>query len=275
MKLFKNIRLFVVGTLVVASACDPIEERDTLQNSFDPDDIELEVIQSANGTGNGLTLKMNTPGVAGYWDYNINKQYTDVVNVNYPIPGKAVFTYYVATPYIKNGNPADREYISKSIEVDIDVLDQPLPQAYYDLIGENLEGKTWVFKGTGGDNGLWWYMCPPNDPSAYGSAWWNAGGTCCPPPDVGGRMDFDLDGAANYYHHTDDADVAGTKGSFSFNGDYSKLFVSGTKKILGNNPNGGTGSGEYVIISLTADELILYVPEISGTGWTWVFVPEP
>ncbi|WP_099597550.1 hypothetical protein [Reichenbachiella sp. 5M10] len=274
MKLSNNIKVFVMGAWVLLSACDPIEDRDELKNSYTPDDIELEVIQSTQG-GNGLTIKMNTPGVIGFWDYNINESYTDEVQVNYPIPGKATFTYNIATAYMPNGNPSETEYISKTVDVQIDVLDQPLPQAYYDLVGDDLEGKTWVFDGVPADGGLWWYMSPGDDPSSYGTAWWNAGGSGdAPPVDVSGEMTFDLDGAANYTYK-EAPDATGVLGGFAFNSDYSKFIVKGDQKILGNEEPRGNPDGEYTLISLTSDQMILYVPMNSGgTGWTWVFKPK-
>lgn len=275
MKAIKNITTLVVaGAMVLMSACDPIEDRDILGNSFDPNDIQLEVIQTAGGKGNGLTLKMNTPGVIGYWDYLIDKKYSDVVNnVVFPIPGTHTFTYRVATPFISGGDPANREYISKTIDVTIEVLDQPLPQAYYDLIGEDLGGKTWVFDGAGGDEKQWYFMSDPNN--AWG-LWWNAGGTCCPPSDVGGKMVFDLNGAANYTYYAS-AGSEGIVGSFSFSSDQKKLFIAGGINVLGAKENGsGNNAGEYTIVELTADRLVLHTgSNDAGTGWTFVFVPAP
>ncbi len=271
----KNILSLIVGAfMMVFTSCDPIVERDVLSNSFDPDDIELEVVQSTPG-GNGLSIRMKTPGVTGYWDYNIDKKFTDRVEVIYPIPGVSTFTFYVTTAYMPNNDPSETEYISKSIDVNIEVLDQPLPQAYYDLIGEDLEGKTWVFAGGPSPDGQrWWYMSPPSDPTAWGTAWWNAAGDCCPPVDAAGKMVFDLDGAANYTYYSA-PDATGTLGSFSFSSDYGKLFISGDNKILGNEEPRGNPAGEYVIIKLDADELILYNPNNNGgTGWTWIFKSE-
>ncbi|HEY0744759.1 MAG TPA: hypothetical protein VGD40_25005 [Chryseosolibacter sp.] len=274
MKSIKKITTLVIaGAMLLMGACETIEDRDVLTNSFDPDNIQLEVIQTANGKGNGLTLKMNTPGVIGYWDYLIDKKYSDVVNnVVFPIPGKHTFTYRVATPYIKDGDPSQREYINKTIDVNIEVLDQPLPEAYYKLIGPNLEGKTWVFAGAGGDNQQWWFMSDPKNPWGL---WWNAGGTCCAPGDVGGKMVFDLDGAANYTYY-ENAGAAGTKGSFSFSGDFKKLFISGGVNLLGATfQSSGNNNGEYSVVELTDDRLVLHTDtNNAGTGWTWVFVPQ-
>ena len=139
---------------------------------------------------------MNTSGVTGYWDYIIDKKYTDRVEVVFPFTGTHEFTYHVTTPYMPDGNPAETEYVEKTVSVEITQLDEALPEAYYYLVGENLEGKTWVFDGgPGADGGTWWFMSDPSNPWGI---WWNAAGECCPPADAAGKMVFDLAGNANY-----------------------------------------------------------------------------
>jgi len=267
----RNITSLFIGVLLLfVTACEPIEDRNSLSNSFDPDNIELEVIQSTPG-GNGLSIRMNTPGITGYWDYNIDKKFTDRVDVNYPIPGVQTFTYHVTTAYMPNGDPADTEYISKSIDVEIDVLDQPLAQAYYDLIGDDLGGKTWVFDGVAGDGGGWWFMSDPGNPWGL---WWDPVADGQAPSDSAGKMLFDLDGAANYTYYAT-ADGTGVTGSsFKFNATYTKFYILGDSNILGS-MDGGGNSGEFNIVELTADKMVLHVPNAAwSTGWTWVFVPE-
>lgn len=276
MKVLKNItQLLIAAALIFMGACETIEDREVLENSYNPDEIELEVIQTANGKGNGLTLKMKTKGVIGYWDYLIDKKYTDEVNVIYPIPGTHTFSYIVSTPYIKGGDPGNREVIVKTIDVTIEELDQPLPQAYYDLVGENLEEKTWVFDGgPSPDGGKWWFMSDPGNPWGI---WWNAAGDCCPPADAAGKMVFDLKGGANYTYYESAAGTAVTGGSFKFNSSFTKLYITGPKNLLGALAgSGGGNAGEYNIVELSAERLVLHVPNAEwSTGWTWVFVPAP
>ncbi len=272
MKATKNITvLALAGAMAFMSACDPIEDRETLENTYNPDDIRVEAVQSSNGTGNGLTLKMTTPGVYGYWDYKLDKAFTDEVSFVSPFMGDVEFTYYVATPLISGGDPSAREYVAKSVKVNVEVVDNEIPQSYYLLTGENLGGKTWVFDGVGGDEGMWYFMSDPGNP--WG-AWWNAGGTCCPPPDVNGKMVFDLAGAANLT--IDDGTGAGQTGNFKFNPTFTKLYLGGGINLLGATSNGsGNNAGEYTIVELTADRLVLHTgTNDAGTGWTWVFVPE-
>lgn len=273
----RNIASYLVALLVVVSACEPIEDRDTLNNSYNPDDIQLEVIQSSSGTGNGLTLKMNTTGVYGYWDYKLNKKFTNEVEFISPFMGNVEFDYYVATPIINNNDPSDREYIKKSIVVDIQVADNELAPEYYSLVGDDLGGKTWVFDRA---NPLWWYMSP-NDGNAEG-LWWNAA-ECCAPSDQGGKMVFDLSGAANYTYYSDASGEATGTGTFRFNDGYDKFYIDGDVNILGAEGTPDVNDcaksvstlGEFQIYELTSDRLVLYIPDAScSSGWTWVFVPE-
>jgi hypothetical protein len=272
MKIHKATSLIVGMLALLLAACEPIENRDVLTNSFNPDDIELKVVQSTVG-GNELSIQMNTPGVAGYWDYIIDKKYSDRVEVIFPIPGTSTFTFHVTTPYLEDGNINHLDYsISKSIDVTITQLDHELPPAYYKLVGDNLEGKTWVFDGTGGDNRLWWFM---SDPANWEGVWWNAGGECCPPSDATGRMVFDLDGGANYTYYASPTATAVTGSTWAFNSDFTKLTISGPALLLGAYAgSGGGNNGVYQIKEFTSDRLTLYVPNAEwATGWTWVFKP--
>lgn len=272
MKAIRNITaLALAGAMAFISSCDPIEDRDTLSNSYKAEDIKVEVVQSSNGTGNGLTLKMTTPGVYGYWDYKLDKAYTDEVTFVSPFMGQVEFTYYVATPLISGGDPSSRQYVTKSVTVDIQEVDNEIAEAYYSLTGEDLGGKAWVFAGAGGDGGQWWFMSDPGNPWGL---WWNAGGECCPPADVNGRMVFDLSGSANFTTYANEGAEA-KKGNFRFNSTYTKLYVGGGINLLGASEQGsGNNAGEYTIVELTPERLVLHTgTNNAGTGWTWVFVP--
>lgn len=272
MKIYKILTL-IIGLAILGVSCEPIEERATLSNSFDPNSIDLQVVQATPG-GNKLSIQMNSDGVAGYWDYILDIKYSDRVEVVFPFTGQHTFTYHVTTPYMNDGTPSTKTFdITKTVTVQVDVLDEPLPDAYYKLIGTNLEGKSWVFDGTGGDNGLWWYMVAPYN---WEEVWWNAGGTCCPPSDVGGKMVFDLEGGPNftYYSNAADAGTAVTGSTFAFNGDYSRLTIKGGANILGSEEGGGNNQ-EFEIIELTDTRMVLYVANAAwATGWLWVFKPE-
>ncbi|MBR8536975.1 hypothetical protein KEM09_08415 [Carboxylicivirga mesophila] len=271
MKLNKLFGLLAGASLLAFSACEPIEDRDVLKNSFDADNIELAVVQATNG-GNKLSIQMNTPGVTGYWDYILDTKSTDRVEVVFPFTGTHEFTYYATTPYMTNDTPDTKEYIQKSVTVEVTQLDEPLPEAYYALVGDDLGGKTWVFdkdyQWSDGQNLFWAMVAPYN----WQELWWNAGSTCCPPGDADGKMVFDLAGAPNYTYFTS-PDDAGSLGSFAFNGDFTSITFN-EQSILGYDPARVNPDSKYEIIELSSDRMILYTASnAGGTGWLWVFKP--
>lgn len=263
--IYKNFSLLLGIFILLFTACEPILDEKELENNTDIDGVELVVGQNDNG-GNLLVLEMKTPGVTGYWDYNLGTALTNKVEIVYPIPGTSTFTF-VGT--------LGAEFFEKTIDVQIDVLDTPLEQEWYDLVGDDTAaGKTWVFDtdNTAPDNGnFWWYMSPPGDKSNWETAWWNAGGTCCPPGDANGSMTFNLDGAANYIY--DDGNGNVSTASFVLDTSNDKLTFLG-ETILGYDAARVSPDGSYEIVSLTSDKMILYTPtNDGGTGWTWIFVP--
>lgn len=266
MKINKLIYPIIAFIMLIFSACEPIVEEEHLENNTNAEGVSIKATQSTPG-GNEITIDMNTPGITGYWDYNLGKALTNKTTIIYPIPGKATFTY-VGT--------LGAEFFTKTIDVQIDKLDHPLAQDWYDLVSTNTpEGKTWVFDKTiylPATESYWWFMSAPDNPDGAMGAWWNAGGTCCPPGDANGKIHFDLDGAANYtYHET--ASATGTKGSFVLDLANQKLIITGAPMLGGEraNPN-----GVFTIISLTENKLVLYTPRTpqGDSGWTWVFKPE-
>jgi len=259
MKRNKILYSLFIGLMALIVSCDSIVDEKFLENSTTVEGVELVATQN-EANGNLIELSMNTPGVTGYWDYNLGKALTNKVEIVYPIPGTSTFTF-VGT--------LGAEFFEKTIDVTIDVLDTPLEQDWYDLVSDNTSaGKKWVFDGTGGDNGLWWFMSDPNNAWAV---WWNAGGTCCPPGDVNGSMTFNLDGAANYIY--DDGNGNVTNASFVLDTENQQLHFNGAS-ILGYDAAWVNPNGIYNIVELTEDRMVLFTPTNSGgTGWTWVFVP--
>lgn len=264
MKINKVINLLIVSLVLVMTSCEPIVDELHLKNNTTVEGVELVAIQSTAG-GNEITLQMATPGVTGYWDYNLGTALTDKLTFIYPIPGTSTFTYT---------GTLGAEFFTKTIDVTVDVLDHPLDQDWYDLVSEDTAaGKTWVYNGTPG-NGSFWFMSAPGSKDNAWSMWWNAGDCCC--PDASGKMHFDLDGAANYTYYAD-AGASPQAGGFVLDTANQKLIING-QPLLGGNRDGGAGNadGVYEIVSLTEDEMVLYVSnsEVHGTGWTWVFKPE-
>ena len=261
MKNIKILYLLLASFMLIFSACESIVEEDHLSDTTDVAGVQLVAKQSTPG-GNKVTLSMVTPGITGYWDYNLGKALTNEVTVVYPIPGKNTFTY-VGT--------LGSQFFTKTIDVQIDKLDTALDQDWYDLVSNNTAaGKTWVFDGTGGSGKLWWFMSPPGNPDGAMGAWWNAG-ICCGPSDASGKMHFDLNGAANYNHY-ETTTATPTKGSFVLDVANKKLIIS-KSKMLGS--AAGNKDGVYTIVELTQTKMVLYLSnsETYGTGWTFVFKP--
>ncbi len=266
MKKNKIIYPILALLMLVFAACEPIVEEEHLSNNTNVEGVQLIATQSTPG-GNEITLEMLSPGITGHWDYNLGKSLTDRTTIVYPIPGKATFTYV---------GSLGAEFFTKTVDVQIDALDHPLAQDWYDLVSTNtVVGKTWVFDKTitpPATESYWWFMSAPDNAGGAMGSWWNAGGTCCPPPDANGKIHFDLKGAANYTYHATTSAV-GTKGSFVLDIANQKLIITGAA-ILGSER--GSPTGVYDIVSLTADKLVLYVPRTpqGDSGWTWVFKPQ-
>jgi hypothetical protein len=261
----KNIKvwyLILASFMLIFSACDPIVEEDHLSDTTDVAGVKLVATQSTPG-GNEITLSMQTPGITGYWDYNLDLALTNEIKFIYPIPGKATFKYT---------GTLGSQFFSKTIDVQIDKLDHRLNQDYYDLVSENTTaGKTWVFDGVAGSGSLWWFMSPGGSPDGAMTAWWNAG-DCCGPSDATGKMHFDLNKAANFEHYETKTSTP-TKGGFKLDVKNQRLIIIGSK-MLGS--AAGNKDGVYSIVTLTDTKMVLYLSnsETYGTGWTFVFKPE-
>ncbi len=262
MKIHRLKYFLIASFILIFSACDPIVDEEHLTNSTDVAGVKLTAVQSTPG-GNKITLNMETPGVTGYWNYNLGKALTNEVTFVYPIPGKNTFTF-VGT--------LGGEFFTKTIDVQVNQLDVALDQDWYDLVSDNTAvGKTWVFDRQG-PGSLWWFMSPGGNPEGAMTAWWNAGNDA-PPVDAAGKMHFDLNGAANFSHYTT-ATSTPEKGSFVLDVANKRLMVSGAAKMLGS--AAGNADGVYSIVTLTEDKMVLYLnnSEAYGTGWTFVFKAE-
>lgn len=263
MKINKIIYLFIASLMLVFAACDPIVEEEHLSNNVKVEDISLQAKNTTPG-GNEIELQLLTPGVTGYFDYMIGKALTDKATITFPVTGSFNFMYK---------GTLGAEFFEKPLPVKIDVIDHPVPAEWNALLGADaVAGKTWVFDQNSTPDNLFWYMSPPNDPNSWASVWWNAGGTCCPPSDVNGKMHFDLDGNANYTHY-ENAGATGTKGTFVLDVP-AKTITIYDATMLGS--AAGNKNGVYTIVSLTADKMVLYLnnSETYGTGWTFIFRPE-
>lgn len=255
----------MASLMLVTTACDPIVDEQHLSNSTSVENVELKATNTTPG-GNEIKLEMLTPGVTGYWDYIMDVALTDTHTFVMPVTGTFNFTYR---------GTVGAEFFEKSVPVTITTLDHEAPPEWGALLGPDaVAGKTWVFDGVGGDGGKWWFMSPPDDVNSALTAWWNAGGECCPPVDVAGKMHFDLDGARNYKYYATAAGEA-LPGTYKLDLANKKLIIFDSK-ILG--AEAGNNDQTYDIVSLTADKMVLYTPRSlkdKGTGWTFVYKPQP
>lgn len=258
MKNIKVLYLILASFMLLFSACDPIVDEENLVDSTNVEGVQLVATQSTPG-GNEITISMVTPGITGYWDYNLGKALTNEIKFIYPIPGKSTFKYT---------GTLGSQFFTKTIDVQVDKLDHALDQDWYDLVGtETATGKTWVFD-KGGSGNLWWFMSPGGNPDGAMTVWWNAG-DCCGPSDSDGKMHFDLNGAANYAHYETTSATA-ENGSFVLDVANKKLVITGAK-MLGS--AAGNADGIYSIVELTETKMVLYLNNSStyGTGWTFIF----
>jgi len=263
--MMKNLKYFIITitSIFFLYSCTPENDDLKLENTINESDVILSVSSSTPG-GNEITLKMETPGVTGYWDYNIGKAVSNEVTFIYPIFGTSTFTYI---------GTLGGDFFSKTVEYTVQQIDHPVPPEWALLAGDTSAGKNWIFDGSPGDGNLWWYMCPPSDPTKWQEVWWNAGGTGGGPNDVNGKMHFDLNGNANYIYYAD-PNATGVQASFSLDVANQTIKINDAN-ILGAQDPRGNPDGIYHIISLTQDKLILYTDtNPGGTGWVWVFKKE-
>ena len=86
-------------------------------------------------------------------------------------------------------------------------------------------------------------------------------------------MKFDLDGGANFTYYSG-PDSTPQSGNFVLDVANQTLKINNAN-ILGAEEPRGNPDGLYTIISLTEDEMVLYVANNGGgTGWTWIFRPQ-
>ena len=254
---------------MIFAACEPIVDEEVLTNTTTADNVELVATQSTAG-GNEITLEMQTPGITGYWDYSFGKGYSDRITFAFPLTGTFEFKYI---------GTLGAEFFEKTVSVTIDGLDAPVAPEWAAILGDDpFAGKNWVYDTAAW---AWWAMTPPNDPNAWGSVWWDAGGCCAPADAATGKMHFFYDNAEGIkYSYYDSATATPMTSSFNLvpaaDGGFGSLAITGGENILGGYGAQGTSSAEYTIISLTADEMILYcnLTDSGDSGWRYIFKAE-
>ncbi|MFO8001456.1 MAG: PKD domain-containing protein [Marinilabilia sp.] len=268
-KLLKTTGGIIALASLLLIGCEP-KEFDDHELGQIPQEQELDF--SFNETDNPNVIEFENessrPGIA-LWDFGNNTSAKgETATAEYPSKG----SYEVVMTLVTDGG---HERISKTVEIEQD--DYSLLDPMLEALVRDSEGKSWEFAGTPGDEGLWYFMSENDNPDGHMSPWWNAGGSGdVPPTDVDGRMHFDIVGGSNYTYYSG-PDAEPQEGSFELDTDKSILTLNDAP-VLGHTSEQdvqtGSEDGEYQVMSLTEDELVLYVP-FNGyeTGWTWVFRP--
>jgi len=264
----KNIiGLFIVIAAMVFVSCEPIEKRNEMKGAVTDADISKYVTvtpEMRDGKRSNWIL-CKSDGLQGItkFSYSMGAYIGTGLRLQVLETGDHTFTCTVLNP--------DGTTVSKDFSVNVEEL--------YDLreewtwlcgFGTPSGSKTWVFAGEGGDGEVWWAMSDPGDPNGI---WWNAGGECCPPSDVTGRMVFEFKGLV-LTTYASPTDANPKKGTFAFNGDYTELIIKGDVNILGSEEGGGNNQ-VFKVVEITNDNLFLHVPDAAwATGWIWKFKPQ-
>jgi len=262
----KNIiGLFIVVVAAIAFvSCEPIENRQTMKGAVTEADIAQYVTvtpEIRNGKrSNWILCKSDGLKALTSFSYSMGTYVGTSHRLQVLEDGDHTFTLTVLN--------ADGTKLTKNYTVNVEEL--------YDLreewtwlcgFGTPSGSRTWVFDGEGGDDRVWWAMSDPGNPNGI---WWNAGGECCPPSDVNGRMVFEFKGLV-LTTYASPTDANPKKGTFAFNGDFTELTTNGDANILGSEEGGGNNR-VFKVVELTNNALFLFVPNAAwDTGWIWKF----
>lgn len=266
MKKIFNIGVLVTFASLLIFSCAPQEFDDyKLGNTPTESELGFSITPTSNPNIVEFVNSSSRTGIASWSLGNGNSIKGDTVKGVYPSKG----SYEVKLTLVTDGGSVS---ISKPIAIAQD--DYSLLEPELEALVRDSEGKKWVFAGTGSDGGQWYYMA---NGANWQEVWWNAGGDCCPPPDVNGVMHFDIVGGNNYWYYSS-PDAEPVKGSFSMNVKDKILSLTGAP-ILGDISHeavqAGSADGRYEVKSITEDELILFVSSNGyDTGWVFKFVPQ-
>ena len=262
------IFVVVIVTAMAFVSCEPVENRQEMTGAVTMADIDkyVTVTQEVRNGKKSNFFSFNSDGLLALSSFTHSLGTTTGTGTGgkyiqcFLFPGQADVVFTALNP--------DGTKLSKTFNFTIDEAFDVAPQ--WDYITAS-SSKTWVFDGTGGDGRVWWAMTDPGDPAGI---WWNAGGDCCPPADVDGRMVFEAQGLkVTVYSSPTDANPK--KGTFAFNADFTELtFKDGANAIGSDNDNAGN-NGIFKVVEFSSNKLSLHVANASGgTGWIWVFKPQ-
>jgi len=265
-----KIGIFVIGIMAAMAfvSCDPVEDRQEMKGAVTMADID-RIVTVTQETRNGKKsnfFSFNSDGLTALSSFTHSLGTTTGTGTGGKyiqcslFPGQAEVLFTALNP--------DGTKLTKTFNFTVEEAFDVAPQ--WDYITAS-SSKTWVFAGKGGDEGVWYAM---TDNSDHTAVWWNAGGTCCPPSDVDGRMVFEAQGlVVTIYSSPTDANPK--KGTFAFNSDFTQLTFKDGVNALGASGD-QANNGVYKVINLSKDELFLHVGGgmPNGTGWVWRFKPQ-
>lgn len=248
------IGLFVT---VLMCACDPIEDRNELTGSLNPEDLDISVSVS----GNTITMENKTQGILPYWDYGTGFSNKNKETILQPFAGEHTIKF---TAY---GVGYKGVTVEKTVSVEKNDLEYFKTPESWNLLSGDGKGKTWV-----------WNLDKSN-PYGNGSEmmtgveWWGPGVAAMKADGTAfDEMTFDLQGAANFAltHKKEDGTVLSVEKAFfkTYPTTYNKKTFNQVEIIGGKISKGSDNNLTYDIVKLDEEELVL---RERHSGWAWIY----
>jgi hypothetical protein len=259
----------------ILTACDPLEDRDTLTGAITADQLDISATPIlVNGLRSNKIVLINHSPVSCEWDYGVGLSQKALDTVLMVIEGD--------NPIKFTGLNADGTFIEKTLSVNVEELSFEVPVQWGLLCGTGEKEWVWASSNCWGNGGYlintapaWWILSPGADLDAQVEGEGTADAS----------MVFSIQGASLTKKRSDGTTV---KGTFSFDmtkttnntgGEIwaiGKLKTAGVTVLVGVSPDEGKASVyEYDIHTLDEETLILsYAPAGSGewgTAYYWVF----
>lgn len=251
----------IIGILATGllCACNPIEDRNELTGSLNPEDINISVSVS----GNTITMENKTQGIIPYWDYGTGFSNKNKESILQPFAGEHSIKFTAFGVGYKGTTVEKKVVVEKN---DMEYFKVPVS---WNLLSGDGKGKTWVWNldkehpyGNGSEmmtDVEWWGPGVPamkSDGTAYD------------------EMTFDLQGAANFSltHKKADGTVLSVEKAFfkTYPTTYNKQTFNQVEIIGGKISKGTDNNLSYDIVKLNENELVLRERH-SGFAWIYFF----
>lgn len=279
--------IFVLLSLVLIIACDPIEKKYSMGQDYTADqlDISVRAIVVDGKNTNKLVFENHSP-ILGEWDYSFgitNQQVVDTAVIVIAGPLKVTF---------RGLNPSG-SVITKDFEVNIEELYFPVPPEWGLLCGNGT--KTWEWQTDEKPFGAGGYMgshqpWDPTDLSSLEGGWWNQAGW-----GEGASMSFSI--LNSQFSKTNATGTKTETGTFTFDMSQKIMNIWNPDEIWSHGKlriNGGTSilAGrvphyefwyifdvfEFDIVELEEDRMVLAYwlepREWCDSAYLWIFRPK-